>query len=112
MPQKPYRPEEIIAKLRQAHESGVVARDAFFAGSLAIATKDTSGGISAEVLIPYPLGVPVLGQGEQISDEGVSYLLASAQIGLHVHGPQDEGLSDHSSSRTMSRATSRCSSRA
>lgn len=67
-------------------------RDAFFSESVAVPTRDAEGEVSAEMVTPYPPGVPVLGPGEEISGETVTYLLAAAETGLHVHGPQDESL--------------------
>jgi len=67
-------------------------REAFFSASRAIPTKDAAGETAAEMVTPYPPGVPVLGPGEAISDEIVAYLLAGAEMGLHVHGPRDASL--------------------
>jgi len=67
-------------------------RDAFFAPSVALPTEECAGHIAAEIVTPYPPGVPVLGPGEEISTEIVAYLREGAAIGLHVHGPEDTSL--------------------
>lgn len=67
-------------------------REAFFAASRALPLADCAGHVSAELVTPYPPGIPVLGPGEEISDEIVAYLRRGADIGLKVHGPEDLGL--------------------
>jgi lysine decarboxylase len=67
-------------------------RDAFFAPSAAVPVASCAGRVSAEMVTPYPPGIPVLGPGELISDEIVAYLLEAAAKGLKVHGPEDRAL--------------------
>ncbi len=67
-------------------------RDAFFAPSHALLLAECAGHASAEMVTPYPPGIPVLGPGEEISAEIVAYLLEAAATGLKVHGPEDRAL--------------------
>ncbi len=67
-------------------------RDAFFAPAAALPLASCAGHVSAEMVTPYPPGIPVLGPGELISDEVVSYLEEAASRGLKVHGPEDRTL--------------------
>jgi arginine decarboxylase len=67
-------------------------RDAFFAPSVALPLGACAGHVSAEMVTPYPPGIPVLGPGEAISDEIVAYLQEGAKVGLKVHGPEDRHL--------------------
>jgi len=67
-------------------------RDAFFAPSRALPLDDCAGEVSAEMVTPYPPGIPVLGPGEEISGEVVAYLREGAQTQLKVHGPEDRTL--------------------
>jgi arginine decarboxylase len=62
---------------------------AFFSASDALPVRDCVGRVSAEIVTPYPPGIPVLGPGELISAELVRYLEAAADAHLHVHGPED-----------------------
>jgi arginine decarboxylase len=64
-------------------------RDAFFAASEAIAVKDAAGRVSAEMVAPYPPGIPVVAPGEEVSDELVAYLTEASARAMHVHGPED-----------------------
>lgn len=68
-------------------------RDAFFAASRARPLAQCDGRVSAEIVTPYPPGIPVLGPGEEISAGIVDYLAEAAAIGLKVHGPEDLTLS-------------------
>ena len=67
-------------------------RDAFFARAAAVPLENCAGLVSAEMVTPYPPGIPVLGPGEEISPEIVAYLEQGAQTGLKVHGPEDRTL--------------------
>jgi arginine/lysine/ornithine decarboxylase len=67
-------------------------QDAYFAPSVALPLADCVGCVSAEIVTPYPPGIPVLGPGEVVSDEIVAYLTAAGAHGLHVHGPEDLSL--------------------
>ena len=59
---------------------------------MALPLAECAGHVSAEMVTPYPPGIPVLGPGEAISDEIVAYLQEGAQAGLKVHGPEDRAL--------------------
>ena len=67
-------------------------REAFFAPSEALPLDECRARVSAEMVTPYPPGIPVLGPGEEISDEIVAYLQEGARTGLKVHGPEDRTL--------------------
>ena len=53
---------------------------------------ECGGEVSAEMVTPYPPGIPVLGPGEAISPEIVAYLREASATGLKVHGPEDRTL--------------------
>jgi lysine decarboxylase len=53
-------------------------RAAFFAPSEAVALGDAVGRISAELVAPYPPGIPVLAPGEEVT-EGVLDALGKAR---------------------------------
>jgi lysine decarboxylase len=64
-------------------------RDAFFARSEAVPVEHTAGRVSAEMVAPYPPGIPIVAPGEEISDEIAAYLSEAAARAMHVHGPED-----------------------
>ncbi|MCX6363948.1 MAG: aminotransferase class V-fold PLP-dependent enzyme [Actinobacteria bacterium] len=67
-------------------------REAFFAPSMSLPLAECAARVSAEMVTPYPPGIPVLGPGEAISDEIIAYLQEGAKAGLKVHGPEDRTL--------------------
>jgi arginine/lysine/ornithine decarboxylase len=64
-------------------------REAFFGPSEALPIHACVGRTSAEMVVPYPPGIPMLGPGEEISAETVDYLAEAAARGVFVHGPRD-----------------------
>ena len=48
-----------------------------------------SGEVAAEVVIPYPPGIPVLTPGEVISREKIDCLREGLARGMHVRGVAD-----------------------
>ena len=69
-----------------------IASGDFFAPTVALPLAASTARVSAEMVTPYPPGIPVLGPGEAVSDEIVAYLQEGARAGLKVHGPEDRTL--------------------
>ena len=67
-------------------------RDAFFAPSRSVALADAVGQISAELVIPYPPGIPVLAPGDVIEERKLAYLRQGAAAGMYISGPADPEL--------------------
>ena len=67
-------------------------RDAVFASAVTRPLAECAGEVSAEMVTPYPPGIPVLGPGEEISAGIVAYLQEASAAGLKVHGPEDRAL--------------------
>jgi arginine/lysine/ornithine decarboxylase len=67
-------------------------RDAFFARSRAIPLHEAAGEISAELVIPYPPGIPVLAPGDVITVEKLEYLKMGAALGMYISGASDHHL--------------------
>lgn len=53
---------------------------------------EASGEISADIVTPYPPGIPVLAPGDVISSECIDYLRAARQAGVYISGPRDASL--------------------
>lgn len=64
-------------------------RDAFFARQRAIPLDQAAGEISAELVIPYPPGIPVLAPGDVITVEKLEYLKFGASTGMYISGAAD-----------------------
>ena len=67
-------------------------RDAFFARQRAIPLAHAAGEISAELVIPYPPGIPVLAPGDVITVEKLDYLKFGAESGMYISGSTDPKL--------------------
>ncbi|MBC5811408.1 MAG: aminotransferase class I/II-fold pyridoxal phosphate-dependent enzyme [Candidatus Eremiobacteraeota bacterium] len=67
-------------------------RDAFLADTEHVRFKESPGRICAEVITPYPPGIPVLSPGEEITREAVDYLELEKRAGVRMQGPYDTEL--------------------
>jgi arginine decarboxylase len=67
-------------------------REAYFASSRLIPLADAAGEISAELVIPYPPGIPVLAPGDVITVNKLDYLKFGASVGMYISGASDHKL--------------------
>eukprot|EP00879_Flechtneria_rotunda_P015733 GHRR01016455.1.p1 GENE.GHRR01016455.1~~GHRR01016455.1.p1 ORF type:complete len:837 (+),score=247.46 GHRR01016455.1:1908-4418(+) len=72
--------------------AAMTPRDAFFTATECVPLQQATGRISAELLCPYPPGVPVLFPGEHISAEVVQLLKGTLKQGGVVTGARDSKL--------------------
>ncbi len=59
-------------------------RDAFFAPAATLPIADAVGRVCAELVAPYPPGVPVLAPGERVTAEAVEGLRVAAAAGTRI----------------------------
>ncbi len=64
-------------------------REAFFAPIHRIPFQQAVGHICAEIISPYPPGIPILVPGEEVTQEAVDYLLLVHEAGGFINGPED-----------------------
>jgi arginine decarboxylase len=67
-------------------------REAFLAETELVKFKESAGRICAEVITPYPPGIPVISPGEEITQEIVAYLDLEKKAGVRMQGPYDSEL--------------------
>ena len=67
-------------------------RDAFFADHVTVAIDDAVGRVSAELVAPYPPGIPVLAPGERITTEAIASLHQVMSEGTQVRYAADPTL--------------------
>ncbi len=67
-------------------------RDAFFAAARTVPLDGAVGEVAAELVTPYPPGIPVLAPGEVITAEKLAYLTRGSAHGMYVCGPADPSL--------------------
>ena len=71
-------------------ENAVSPRTAFFAEKTTIPWEDAEGCVSAEMIAPYPSGIPVIRPGEVFSSEILDDLKQIKRAGGRIHGLSDE----------------------
>ena len=59
-------------------------RDAFFAPRESVPVEAAVGRVSAELVAPYPPGIPVLAPGEEVTLDAVDALLAARAAGSRI----------------------------
>ena len=62
----------------------VAPREAFFAPSEPVAVADAIGRVCAELIAPYPPGVPVLAPGERVTEQTLRALLDARADGVRI----------------------------
>lgn len=67
-------------------------RDAYHAPSRAVPLAEAAGQIAAELVVPYPPGIPLLAPGERIGRDKVDWLAAGLAAGLSVRCASDRSL--------------------
>jgi arginine/lysine/ornithine decarboxylase len=67
-------------------------RDAFFAPSRAVRLAESAGHVSADLVIPYPPGIPVIAPGDVIEQHKVEYLEQGVHAGFYISGATDPTL--------------------
>src|SRR3954463_8773643 len=73
-------------------EQAMRPRDAFFAKTELVKPTDAVGGVSAELVTPYPPGIPAVAPGEIYNEAVVDYLEEIVANGAFVEGAADQAL--------------------
>jgi arginine decarboxylase len=84
--------EHLLIKLPPFTRQVLSPQAAFFARSVALPLRECLDRVSAELVTPYPPGIPVLGPGEEIGPQTVDYLEEARARQLLIHGPEDAAL--------------------
>lgn len=80
------------AELPPLAQQGMTPREAFYAPSAAVPLDQAPGRTCAELITPYPPGIPLLCPGEVFSAEHVEYLSRVLAAGVPLEGPADPTL--------------------
>jgi arginine decarboxylase len=91
--QQSHAPEAIPAAIQfQPPETVISPRDAFFAAAQTVPIDQAIEQISAELICPYPPGIPVLLPGERITAAAIDYLQTVQRSGGFISGCADPEL--------------------
>jgi arginine decarboxylase len=73
-------------------ETVMLPRDAFFGRTEQVALKDAAGRVAAEMITPYPPGVPAVAPGELITAPVLEYLRSGVMAGMVIPDAADPDL--------------------
>jgi arginine/lysine/ornithine decarboxylase len=73
-------------------EQAMLPREAFFAQTELVKPRDAIGRVSAELVTPYPPGIPAIAPGEAYNAATVDYLEEIVANGAFVEGAADQAL--------------------
>jgi arginine decarboxylase len=72
----------------------VLPRDAFLGRTEMVPWREAAGRVAAEMICPYPPGIPVVAPGELLTGDVVDYLQQQVAAGAMVEGAADETLAE------------------
>jgi arginine/lysine/ornithine decarboxylase len=70
-------------------EMAMRPRDAFFAPTEQVPATEAAGRVAAELVSPYPPGVPAIAPGEVITDEVLDYVRSGLEAGMLIPDAAD-----------------------
>jgi arginine decarboxylase len=73
-------------------EQAILPREAFFSKTELVRPRDAVGRVSAELVTPYPPGIPAVAPGEVYNQAIVTYLEEIVADGAFVEGAADQML--------------------
>lgn len=88
----PPRPVVAAGAWSVTPEQVLSPREAFFAARRSVPWAQGRGRVSAELVAPYPPGIPILAPGERITDEVVAALAAARAAGTRIAYAADPSL--------------------
>lgn len=86
---RPAREVEVPGSAQLSLEQVLLPRDAFFGRTEQVSWESAAGRITAEMLTPYPPGIPVAVPGERLNAEVVRYLRTGVDAGMVVPDAAD-----------------------
>ncbi|GAA5149374.1 aminotransferase class I/II-fold pyridoxal phosphate-dependent enzyme [Nocardioides marinquilinus] len=88
----PARPVVTAAAFGVEPEPATTPREAFFAPAEPVAVDRAVGRVCAELVAPYPPGVPVLAPGERVTEAALAALTAARDAGVRIAYAADPSL--------------------
>ncbi|HET6858862.1 MAG TPA: ornithine decarboxylase [Streptomyces sp.] len=73
-------------------EQARLPRDAFFGDTEDVPLEEAAGRISAEMITPYPPGIPAVLPGERLNEPVLRYLRTGLDAGMNIPDPADPHL--------------------
>ena len=82
----------VSMELPEIPEQRMLPREAFFADKERVALERAAGCVSAEQVVFYPPGIPVLCPGELVSRDLIAYIRRMQGLGRRIVGAEDAEL--------------------
>ncbi len=82
---------EISAQLPPIPEQHLTPREAYFSPQIEVPWQQAQGKTAAQLIAPYPPGIPVICPGEVISRDAWEYIERFRAEGRHIHGAGSDG---------------------
>ncbi len=73
-------------------EQAAQPRDAFFGPAEDVPAEKAAGRIAAEMITPYPPGIPAVLPGERLTEPVLRYLRTGLDAGMYLPDPTDPDL--------------------
>jgi lysine decarboxylase len=73
-------------------EQAMLPRDAFFGPTEDVPVGEAAGRVAAEIITPYPPGIPAVLPGERLSEPVLRYLTTGLAAGMNLPDPSDAEL--------------------
>lgn len=86
------REAEVPAPGELRMEQAMLPRDAFFGPAEEVPVSRAAGRIAAEMITPYPPGIPAVLPGERLTEPVLRYLRTGLEAGMHLPDPSDPAL--------------------
>ncbi|MHB8171043.1 MAG: aminotransferase class I/II-fold pyridoxal phosphate-dependent enzyme [Thermincolia bacterium] len=80
---------KLPADLPDTPEQVVSPQEAFYSDTRLVALEEAEGKISAEMIMAYPPGIPIICPGEVITQEIIEYVRVLKQENCHLQGTED-----------------------
>ena len=71
------------------HEPEMLPRDVYYAEKEKVALENAEGRIPANIIMPYPPGIPVVALGDKITAEHISQIKALQDLDVNIIGIED-----------------------
>lgn len=88
----PARDPASVGTYQVQPDMAMLPRQAYFAATQTIPLSEAIGEVSAELVAPYPPGIPVLAPGERITVQSMATLDAAAHAGVRIAYAADPSL--------------------
>ena len=89
---RPAKPVDVPSPAELRLEQVILPRDAFFGRVEEVPAAEAAGRVTAEMITPYPPGIPAALPGERLTGAVVRYLTSGVEAGMLIPDAADTEL--------------------